>query len=141
MVRSRLQRRQSPYFLVQMKLIHRFGYYLGGFAIGLVFLAFFLSGKKASCDYGPEARVLKNISTKTHEYSPTVLRKINEFNLDSLTVANVLRNGEVNFGDSEIVRDSCSTYVIEGEHEEKNLVLRVVNCEEIATISEMLLKE
>ena len=47
-----------------MKFIHRLGYYLGGFSIGLIFLAFFLSGKRASCDYGPDARVLKNIGQK-----------------------------------------------------------------------------
>ena len=29
-----------------MKFIHRLGFYLGGFSIGLVFLMFFLSGKK-----------------------------------------------------------------------------------------------
>ena len=55
-----------------MKLIQRIGYYLGGFAIGLVVLAFFLSGKKTSCSYGPEARVIKNISTKKLAYSKAV---------------------------------------------------------------------
>ena len=49
-----------------MKFIHRLGYYLGGFSIGLIFLAFFLSGKRASCDYGPDARVLKNIGQKVN---------------------------------------------------------------------------
>ncbi len=39
-----------------MKLIQRIGYYLGGFSIGLVILAFFLNGKKTSCSYGPDAR-------------------------------------------------------------------------------------
>ena len=56
-----------------MKFIHRLGYYLGGFSIGLIFLAFFLSGKRASCSYGPDARVLKNISTKQLIYSRNVI--------------------------------------------------------------------
>ena len=52
-----------------MKFIHRLGYYLGGFSIGLIFLAFFLSVKRASCDYGPDARVLKNIGQKKIMFS------------------------------------------------------------------------
>ena len=52
-----------------MKLIHRIGYYLGGFTIGIVILIFFLSGKKTSCDYGPNARVLKNIRSKHKTYT------------------------------------------------------------------------
>jgi len=55
-----------------MKFIHRLGYYLGGFSIGLIFLAFFLSGKRASCDYGPDARVLKNIGLKQLQFDERV---------------------------------------------------------------------
>ena len=51
-----------------MTLLQRIGYYLGGFSIGLIILAFFLNGKKVSCDYGPEARVLKNINTKKSSF-------------------------------------------------------------------------
>ena len=47
-----------------MKLIQRIGYYLGGFSLGLIILAFFFSKKKTSCSYGPEARVIKNINSK-----------------------------------------------------------------------------
>ena len=52
-----------------MKFTQRLGYYLGGFAIGLVILMFFLNGKDASCDYGPNARTVKNISSKPINYS------------------------------------------------------------------------
>ena len=55
-----------------MKIVHRFGFYMGGFSIGLGFLIFFLSGKKTSCAYGPDARVLKNIRTKKPQYSTSV---------------------------------------------------------------------
>ena len=40
-----------------MRVIDRFGYYLGGFSVGLIFLGFVFSGKKTSCNYGPSARV------------------------------------------------------------------------------------
>ena len=60
-----------------MKIVHRFGFYMGGFSIGLVFLMFFLSGKKTSCAYGPDARVLKNIQTKRPQYSESVQEQLN----------------------------------------------------------------
>ena len=60
-----------------MRLIQRLGYYLGGFSLGLIILAFFLSGKKTSCAYGPNARVLKNINTKKLVYSDLVKDAIN----------------------------------------------------------------
>ena len=57
-----------------MKLVHRFAYYFGGFTIGIVLLLFFLSGKKTSCAYGPEARTLKNIRNKDHDFSEETLQ-------------------------------------------------------------------
>ncbi len=55
-----------------MKFVHRLAYYLSGFAIGLVLLMFFLNGKDASCDYSPNARTVKNISSKPIVYSEEV---------------------------------------------------------------------
>ena len=55
-----------------MTLLQRVGYYLGGFSMGLIILAFFLNGKHVSCSYGPEARVLKDISTKKVVYNDAV---------------------------------------------------------------------
>ncbi|MBQ0741249.1 hypothetical protein J9332_43965, partial [Aquimarina celericrescens] len=47
-----------------MKFIHRLGYYLSGFVVGIIMLMFFLGGKKTSCDWGLDARVLKNMRNK-----------------------------------------------------------------------------
>ena len=78
MVRFRIQRCQSFNLLnTQMKLVYRFGFFFGGFSIGLVFLMFFLSGKKTSCAYGPDARVLKNIQIKSIRYSESVQEQLN----------------------------------------------------------------
>ena len=66
-----------------MKFIHRLGYYLGGFSIGLIFLAFFLNGKRTSCDYGPEARVLKNINSKPQRISSKAKKAIAQIEIDS----------------------------------------------------------
>ena len=47
-----------------MGFLHRLGYYLGGFSAGLVFLFFILNGKRTQCHYGPQARVIDNLSKK-----------------------------------------------------------------------------
>lgn len=123
-----------------MKLIHRIGYYLGGFSIGLIFLAFFLSGKRASCSYGPDARVLKNISTKQLVYSPNVLETINSKSIDSLTISKILNSGDVDFSEVNRNLDSCNIYIIEHEINDKTIALIVENCEAIATIKTIRIK-
>ncbi|MFT5215683.1 MAG: hypothetical protein ACI83H_000800 [Glaciecola sp.] len=117
-----------------MKFIHRLGYYLGGFSIGLVFLAFFLSGKRASCDYGPDARVLKNIGLKQLQYSDIVEEMMASKKIDSTTIYLVLRRGDVNFSESNTKLETCKLYVIEKTVEEKEIAITVENCDEIATI-------
>jgi len=117
-----------------MKLIQRVGYYLGGFAVGLILLAFFLSGKKTTCSYGPDARVLKNISIKNQKYSSSVTDAINNRKIDSISIAYVLKKGDVNFSESNTELDSCKVYVIEGDYNEQEIVLTVENCELTATI-------
>lgn len=117
-----------------MKLLHRIGYYLGGFSIGLILLAFFLNGKKASCSYGPDARVLKNISTKQLIYSQTTLETIKNRSIDSLTISEILKFGNVNFSEGNRDLDSCKIYVIESEVNDQDVSLSVENCETIATI-------
>ena len=117
-----------------MKLIQRIGYYLGGFSIGLIILAFFLNGKKVSCDYGPEARVLKNINTKEIIYSETINNALLEKKIDSLTILFLLKRGDVNFSKSEPRQKPCGVYTIEGTYNDKDLLLTVENCELTATI-------
>ncbi len=109
-----------------MKLIQRIGYYLGGFSFGLIILAFFLNGKKVSCSYGPDARVLKNIRQKQLIY-PSGLS-------DSLLVNYILKKGDVNFSESDVHQKPCGVYVVEGEYENKDIQLTIENCDSIATI-------
>ena len=123
-----------------MKFIHRLGYYLGGFSIGLIILAFFLSGKKTSCSYSPNARVLKNIRVKERVYSESALENLALYELDTTQVSNLLSSGNVDFGRSNTDLDSCKTYMITGEASEKSLELLVENCDSIATVLEIVVK-
>ena len=117
-----------------MKLIQRIGYYLGGFSMGLVILAFFLNGKKVSCDYGPDARVLKNINTKKIVYSDAINLALSENKIDSMSISYLLKKGDINFSKSIPREKPCAIYIIEGEYNEKNMELTVQNCDSIATL-------
>jgi len=123
-----------------MKFIHRIGYYLGGFSIGLIFLAFFLTGKRASCSYGLDARVLKNIGTKQLVYSPNVLELIVNKSIDTLTISNVLKLGDVDFSEVNRNLDCCKIYIMKQEINDKNIALTVENCEAEATILDIIIK-
>jgi hypothetical protein len=120
-----------------MKLLQRIGYYLGGFSIGLVVLAFFLNGKKVSCDYGPEARVLKNINLKQIQFSENIDSAILNSDIDSLGIREVLLHGDIDFSKSETRKEPCGIYAIEGKLKDKELFLLVENCDSIATIQDI----
>lgn len=117
-----------------MKFLHRLGYYLGGFALGLVILMFFLNGKDASCDYGPNARTVKNISSKPLSYSEPASRFISDNTLDSTTIVNLVKYGSVDFSKSNTEEDSCKIYHIDNSYKERFLELKVQNCDTIATL-------
>jgi len=118
-----------------MNIAKRFGFYGFGFIIGLVLLFFFLNGKKAGCDYGPDARTLKNIKIKQRVFSTQSLQDLKNNNLDTATVSSLLKLGDVNFGESNTKLDSCKVYVIEGSVKKIKLKMSVQNCEKTATIT------
>ena len=117
-----------------MTLLQRIGYYLGGFSIGLIILAFFLNGKKVSCDYGPEARVLKNINTKKIVFSEAILTDLSTKKIDSTTISYLLKKGDINFSKSTPREKPCGIYAIEGEYKDIEMLMTVQNCDSIATI-------
>ena len=117
-----------------MTLLQRIGYYLGGFSIGLIILAFFLNGKKVSCDYGSEARVLKNINTKKIIFSEAILTDLSTKKIDSTTISYLLKKGDINFSKSSPREKPCGIYAIEGEYKDIEMLMTVQNCDSIATI-------
>lgn len=122
-----------------MKFIHRLGYYLGGFSIGLIILAFFLSGKKTSCAYGPSARTTKSISQKKKSYSEEALQTMRTFQMDSTTVSDMIKHGAVNFSESDTKAETCKTYIIENSFKDQDFKLQIKNCDSLATIETIVL--
>lgn len=124
-----------------MKFIHRIGYYLGGFSVGLIILAFFLQGKKTSCDYGPNARTTKNIANKSKIYSESAQLTMDQYQMDTLTVSNLIRFGSVDFSKSDTKSKGCKTYVVENSFKENEFELTVKNCDSLATIQSISIKK
>ncbi|MGM0636499.1 MAG: hypothetical protein ACQESK_10580 [Bacteroidota bacterium] len=118
-----------------MKFIKRLGYYLSGFAIGLVILFFFLAGKKTSCDYGLDARVKKNIRIKDRVIAEKAQQDFKKLQIDTASISAILSNGSVNFNKSDTSSDSCKTYFISGKYQEKKLDMIFENCDSTATIN------
>ncbi|WP_245591177.1 MULTISPECIES: hypothetical protein [Aquimarina] len=122
-------------FRTPMKLAHRLGFYFFGFIIGLFLLLFFLGGKNASCDYSPNARVLKNIRIKERVFSKNILSSMQIHNIDTADISSILTTGNVDFGKSNTKLDSCNTYFIKGLVKEKNIGLHITNCDSIARMN------
>lgn len=123
-----------------MKFIHRLSFYLGGFAIGLIILLFFLNGKDASCDYGPNARTIKNISSKKIAYSENTATELYNKSIDSTIVKQLIQFGDVNFSESDTKSEPCKVYQIENTYKEREVIMRIKNCSLVATIIDFKIK-
>jgi hypothetical protein len=117
-----------------MKFIQRLGYYLGGFAIGLVLLMFFLNGKDASCDYGPNARATKNMASKPLEFSGDVAGTLASKSIDTTIVRQLIKFGNIDFSESDTKSTPCKTYYIENSYKERLVILKVENCDVTAKV-------
>ena len=87
-----------------MKLLYRLGFYLGGFSVGLIFLAFILNGKKTSCNYTPNARVIDNLLQKKIVLSEEIIKDYPLLKDDQ--IKEMIQTGTVNFSKSDTKRDS-----------------------------------
>ena len=117
-----------------MTLIQRIGYYLGGFSLGLIILAFFLNGKKTSCSYGPDARVLKNINSKKINFSEVLSKRLMNKTIDSTDIFYILKKGDINFSESNPRQEPCGLYVVEGTYKNEDAALTIENCDSTAIV-------
>ena len=88
-----------------MKVLYRLGFYLGGFSVGLVLLTFIFNGKKTSCNYTPNARVIDNLLQK-EVFIPENIKMDYPELTDSL-LQTYIRKGTIDFSKSDTKRDSC----------------------------------
>jgi len=117
-----------------MNFIQRLGFFSVGLIMGIGILMFFLGGKKASCDYSPNARTLKNIRNKERVFSENALTYFSTNNLDTAVVTTILKSGNVDFGKSDTKKEPCKIYFISEELESGELEIEIENCREKAVI-------
>lgn len=114
-------------------LKHRFSLYGIGFFFGILIVFFFLGGKRASCDWLPNDRVLRMIEKKELQYGPEVQKLMADSKEDSLAVVNALQKGEVDFSKSLVRNEPCRKYWIQSKIKPK-LWVGVEVCDSIATV-------
>ena len=119
-----------------MKFVQRLGFYLGGFSLGLIFLLFFFSGKKTTCAYLPDDRVIKNISTKKMIFSKKIKNEIINFKIDTNEFYSILKKSKVmgRFKDNNI--NKCKLYTIESN----KYIFKINNCKDSAEVKKILKK-
>lgn len=124
-----------------MDFLKRLGFYLVGLSIGIVFLTMFFKKKSAETGvyfcYLPNCRTLKDIRSKPMYYSDEVRQKMQQYQIDSLDVAYILTEGDVDFGRSDTKSVPCKTYFVESELKEKEWTFTVRNCSNKATIQQI----
>jgi hypothetical protein len=115
----------------------RFALYGFGFVIGIAMVFFFLGGKKASCNWLPNDRMLKVIRSKQINYSEKVQNLILSKKIDSMDINLILDNGDIDFSKSQTKNNPCRKYLINGFDKQKEVALSVAVCDSIATIQEV----
>lgn len=122
----------------------RFTLYGIGFAIGIALVFFFLGGKKASCNWLPNDRILNIIQQKQISYSQTVKDVLLASETDSLDIMLILTRGDIDFSKSQVKNDPCRNYWIEGIEDQEGLFITVEVCDSTAvvkTLEKKLLKK
>jgi len=108
-----------------MSFFKRLTYYSFGFLIGTIILSFIFSGKKTTCNYSPNDRVIADISKKSLKGN----FKINETDLiDSTRFFKFIKSAKVNFSQSDTKVDSCKIYTLSGYENGINKNLKLKNC-------------
>ena len=121
-------------------LIKRIGYYLVGLSIGCVGVYFFWQKKKATFDYGMDARTLKSIRIKERMFSKDAKSAMYKFNIDTLNISTILYTGDVDFGKSNQRKEPCAEYYITGTKELENVSLLVKRCDSASTIEQVIIE-
>ena len=117
-----------------MEMKRRFALYGFGFALGLILVFFFLGGKKASCNWLPNDRILNIIQQKEVSFSPEVWADLPGIGADSTDIYSILRTGDVDFSKSRVKNEPCRQYWIRGTRRQRNLQITVEVCDSTALV-------
>lgn len=115
----------------------RFTLFGFGFILGIILLLFFLNGKKASCNFFPNERMLEILRNKTRIYSDDVILLMKTYNIDSSAIVEILYKGDIDFSKSKVRQKPCRYYWIDGFIHKKETSIYVQNCDSVVTIQKL----
>lgn len=121
-----------------MNFIQRFAYYLIGLIMGAFIVAAIFSGKDTRCNYFPNARVLKDISSKPFFYSNKASLILSQKWIDTTDIKNTLKLGDVDFDNSNLPFKKGKLYVIEGKtRKNQEIIIKVINYDNKAVLEDI----
>ncbi len=122
-----------------MNLAQRAIYFIIGLFIGTIVVVFIAQKKGVKFPYGPDARTLKSIRVKKYQkFSDNALLTAQQNNLDSIRIAYILSEGDVDFSKSMTdTKKPCQTYWIDASLKEQEVTLIVERCDSTATIQDI----
>ena len=118
-------------------LVKRIFYYLVGLSLGSIGVYFFWQKKNASFDYGMDARTLKTIRIRERLFSDAAKTTMQKFEIDTLKISTILKNGDVDFGKGNPRQKPCAEYFVTGKNDLKSVSLLVKRCDSTATIEKI----
>ncbi|MBI9042269.1 DUF4258 domain-containing protein [Lutibacter sp.] len=119
-----------------MTFKQRLPFFLGGLTVGIIIVAFFLGKKNTTFDYGPNARLLKNIRIKERIFSNEALLTLSTYEIDTAAISQILKNGDADMW-NKIKMDTCIQYSIKGSDELEHISIVVKNCDSVAFIEKI----
>jgi len=123
-----------------MTFKQRLPYFLGGLTIGIIIVTFIFNKKNTTFEYGPNARVLKNLRTKERIISKEAISTLSFYNLDTAAISKILTYGDVDLL-NKVKLDTCLyQYTIQGKQELENILITVKNCDSTIYIEKITLK-
>ncbi len=105
-----------------MDFFKKIRFFSFGLLMGIFFLVIILNGKKMSCNYGPESRVINNLKQKKWIFDDEIIA------LDSINLVDFLENSVVVFSKSNTRKDSCKVYYLNGFVKNKKIAVEAENC-------------
>ena len=121
-------------------LVKRIFYYLVGLSLGSIAVYFFWQKKNATFDYGMDSRTLKTIRIKKRLFYDNAKIIMQKFDIDTLKISTILKNGDVDFGKGKPRQTPCAEYYVTGNNELDNISLLIKRCDSSATIKKIIVE-
>lgn len=123
-----------------MTFKQRLPFFLGGLTVGIIIVVFFLGKKNTTFDYGPNARLLKNIRLKDRIYSNEALATLSSYEIDTATISQILKNGDADMW-NKVKMDTCIEYSIKGIKDLEHISMVIKNCDSVAFIEKIIVQK